>query len=148
MKKGEYTPADKEMMYLTAKSRNSSRIRELLNFIELNSYKKIGIASCLSVNKYAESLKNQLIAAGLEVKMINCKESKMDSSEISTELHGASCDPKSQADYLNSEQTELNIEFGLCLGHGLIFQKYSHAPVTTIFVKDPQHQHNMVENFI
>ena len=45
MEKGHYTEEDKAFMCLTNQSRNASRIQELINFIKLNGYKKIGIAN-------------------------------------------------------------------------------------------------------
>ncbi|MBQ8751337.1 MAG: DUF1847 domain-containing protein [Alphaproteobacteria bacterium] len=147
MQKGTYSKEDKEFMELTDKSRSSSRISELINFISLNNYKKIGIASCFSVYNLAEQLKCLLEKEGFETIIVHCKESKLEASEISSNLKGISCDPISQAEYLNQQQTDFNINFGLCLGHGLLFQKYSKAPVTTILVKDACHKHNIMENF-
>ncbi|MBR5154838.1 MAG: DUF1847 domain-containing protein [Alphaproteobacteria bacterium] len=148
MQKGQYSKEDKEFMCITDKSRNSSRIKELINFLKLNNYKIIGIASCFSVYSYAEKLKDILEAEGFDVKMIHCKETKLEAVEISEELKGLSCDPISQAEFLNQHQTEFNINFGLCLGHGILFAKYSKAPLTTLLVKDPCNQHNIMENFI
>lgn len=147
MQKGTYSKEDKEFMELTDKSRSSSRINELINFISLNDYKKIGIASCFSVYNLAEQLKCLLEKEGFETIIVHCKESKLEASEISSNLKGLSCDPISQAEYLNQQQTDFNINFGLCLGHGLLFQKYSKAPVTTLLVKDACHKHNIMENF-
>lgn len=87
-------------------------------------------------------------AEGIDAVFVNCKESGLMGCELSPELSGASCDPKSQAQYLNAEQTDFNINFGLCLGHGILFQKYSAAPVTTLLVKDACHKHNIMENFV
>jgi uncharacterized metal-binding protein len=148
MQKGNYTKEDKDFMCLTDKSRNASRIKELINFIKLNNFKKIGIASCFSVYEYAQKLKEVLEVEGLEVYIVHCKESRLEACELSSELKGLSCDPKSQAQYLNSKQTELNINFGLCLGHGILFNKYSNAPTTTILVKDACNSHNVIENFL
>lgn len=147
MQKGNYTKEDKGFMIKTNASRNPSRLKELIDFIKINRYQKIGIANCFSVNALAVKLKNLLEAEGIEVITINCKESKLDASELSPELSGPSCDPKSQAEYLNENQTDFNINFGLCLGHGILFQKYSLAPVTTMLVKDACHKHNIMENF-
>ena len=148
MEKGKYSEEDKKFMYITGKSLNASRMEELLNFIRLSGFKKIGIANCFSVNKIAEKLKEMLLLQGLDVYMVNCKESGLMAADISPELQGASCDPMAQAQYLNEAETDLNINFGLCLGHGLLFQKYSAAPVTTLLVKDPRHKHNIMENFV
>ncbi len=148
MQKGQYTEADIDFMCLTDKSRNPSRLQELIEFIKLNNYQKIGIASCFSVYTYAQKLKSILEEEGIEVCIAHCKESKLKASELSPTLKGLSCDPKSQAQYLNDEQTELNINFGLCLGHGILFDKYSNAPTTTLLVKDHCNSHNVVDNFL
>ncbi len=147
MEKGHYSEEDKVFMCLTNQSRNASRIKELVNFIKLNGYKKIGIANCFSVNEIAKKLQKILEDEGIASVCVHCKESKLDASELSDTMSGTSCDPKSQAEYLNAEKTDFNINFGLCLGHGLLFQKYSNAPVTTLLVKDACHKHNMMENF-
>ncbi len=147
MEKGHYTEKDKEFMYLTNKTRNASRFKELINFIKLNGYNKVGIANCFSVNELAIKLKGMLEQNGITVITAHCKESKLDAAEISADMSGSSCDPKAQAQYLNAEKTDFNINFGLCLGHGILFQKYSTAPVTTFLVKDACHKHNIMENF-
>ena len=147
MKKGDYSKEDKDFMCLTNKSRSASRITELVNFIRLNGYEKIGIASCFSVYSLAEQLKDLLEKNELEVVIVHCKESSLEAKEISSELNGLSCDPLGQAEFLNQQNTDFNINFGLCLGHGLLFQKYSKAPVTTLLVKDACHSHNIMENF-
>lgn len=148
MQKGKYSKKDKEFMCLTAKSRNSSRLQELINFIKLNNYQTIGIASCFCVYSYAQKLKEILGQENLIVKIVHCKASNLDAAEISDSLKGPSCDPISQAEYLNQEQTDFNINFGLCLGHGILFSKYSNAPTTTLLVKDPSNHHNVMENFL
>lgn len=54
----------------------------------------------------------------------------------------------SQAEYLNGKGTELNIIVGLCLGHGLLFEKHSAAPVTTFLVKDFATGHKTAESLV
>ena len=63
-------------------------------------------------------------------------------------MKGPCCDPISQAVFLNEQGTDFNVNFGLCLGHGLLFQKYSKVPVTTFLVKDFAHNHNVVESLM
>ena len=46
--------------------------------------------------------------------------------------------------YLNRAETDLNIIVGLCVGHDILFTKYSDAPVTTLVVKDRVAGHNPV----
>ena len=101
-----------------------------------------------SMQVYADKLISILQKEGFDIYSINCKESGLQGEEISPEMSGPNCDPISQAEFLNSRQTEFNINLGLCLGHGLLFSKYSKAPVTTIVVKDPSTSHNFIANLL
>ena len=49
-----------------------------------------------------------------------------------------------QAEVLNREKTELNVMVGLCLGHDILFIKYSKADVTPLIVKDRVTGHNPI----
>ena len=40
--------------------------------------------------------------------------------------------------------TELNIVFGLCVGHDTLFIKHSEAPVTCLVAKDRVMAHNLI----
>lgn len=146
----DYSIEDKEEMKRTrvalVKARKS-RLQELIEFIKVSGFKRIGVANCFSMQKYADNLVAVLREQGFEVFGVNCKESGLDGCLISEDMKGPCCDPVSQAAFLNEQKTDLNIEVGLCLGHGLLFQKYSHAPVTTFIVKDFAHNHNVVESF-
>jgi len=53
------------------------------------------------------------------------------------------CNPAGQADYLNNLQTDLNLSVGLCVGHDMVFNKHSAAPVTSLFDKDFTNGNNM-----
>ena len=44
--------------------------------------------------------------------------------------------------YLLFSLTDLNVVVGLCIGHDILFTKYSRAPVTTLIVKDRYTGHN------
>jgi uncharacterized metal-binding protein len=57
------------------------------------------------------------------------------------------CNPAGQAEYLQDNNTELNISFGLCMGHDIIFNQKSKAPVTTLIFKDREHKHNPYKEF-
>lgn len=141
-----YNTDDTTIMYNTFKSRNKSRLQELINFAKESTFKKIGVANCKAVQNYADTLIKLLTNEGFEVYSINCKDSGLDGSSLCDEMSGPCCDPLSQAKYLNSKNTELNINIGLCLGHGIIFSKHSIAPVTTFLVKDFATDHNPIEN--
>jgi uncharacterized metal-binding protein len=140
-----YSQEDKEVMVRAAKARHKSRLHELIDFARLSGYKKIGLAACKSVWPLAERLEDLLKDAGFEVYAMHCKESGLEGKDISDSLSGASCDPLSQAAYLNACRTDLNVNVGLCLGHGILFQKHSDADVTTFLVKDFETGHKTVD---
>lgn len=52
------------------------------------------------------------------------------------------CNPIMQAHVLERAGADLNVIVGLCLGHDVLFNKYSHAPTTTLVVKDRVTGHN------
>jgi uncharacterized metal-binding protein len=56
----------------------------------------------------------------------------------------AGCNPIVQAMILNAFKTDLNVIVGLCIGHDILFTKYSKAPVTTLIVKDRYTGHNPI----
>ncbi len=142
----EYNQTDKITMYNSFLSRNKSRLQELINFAKVSGFNKIGIANCKGVQPYADKLKEILDKEGFEVFAINCKDSGLNGNCICEEMKGPCCDPLSQAVYLNEKNTHLNINVGLCLGHGIIFSKHSIAPVTTFLVKDFATMHSSIEN--
>ena len=49
---------------------------------------------------------------------------------------------------IDQGSSELNIIVGLCLGHGLLFEKHSAAPVTTFLVKDFATGHKTAESLV
>ncbi len=142
----DYSSYDKDVMYRTAKSVNVSRLQELIDFAKLSGFKKLGIANCVAVTPYAQKLIELLRAAGFEVVALGCRDSGLDAHDINPELSGPSCDPLSQAEFLNKEKTDFNILVGLCLGHELVFQKHSQAPYTTFLVKDLATNNKTIEN--
>ena len=96
-----------------------------------------------------------LEGAGFEVYSICCKCGAVDKTEWGIEgtdkivaLRGdpegfeAGCNPIVQAEVLKSEDTDLNIIVGLCIGHDIQFTSNSAAPVTTLIVKDRLTGHN------
>ena len=144
----EYSVEDKEEMrraHIARINAKKSRLQELIEFIKVSGFRKIGIANCFSMQKYADKLAAILRENNLTVYVVNCKESGLDGCVISEDMKGPCCDPVSQAAYLNECVTDFNINVGLCLGHGLLFQKYSQAPVTTFIVKDFAHNHHVTE---
>lgn len=141
-----YLPDEIEIMKKSFAARNKSRLRELIDYAKLSGYVRLGIANCKGVQPYADRLKELLQKEGFEVFSVSCKDSGLNGAELDAELKGPSCDPVSQAEYLNSCLTQLNIEVGLCLGHGLLFCSRSKAPVTAFLVKDFVTKHKPSEN--
>lgn len=142
----QYNNEDKSLMKIAAEAKNKSRLQELIDFAKISGFKKLGIANCKSVDSLAQKMADLLRDAGFEVVSINCKESGLDGAEICESMVGPCCDPISQAKFLNDAKTDFNINVGLCLGHGLLFQKYSKAEVTTFLVKDAVSGHKTVES--
>lgn len=143
-----YNANDKNIMKISAQAKNQSRLQELIDFAKISGFKKLGIANCKGVQEYADKLREILKSEGFDVCAVNCKESGLDGCEICEDMSGPCCDPISQANYLNERKTDFNINVGLCLGHGLLFQKYSDAEVTTFLVKDFATNHRTIENLL
>lgn len=144
-----YNSADIKTMQMADAARlpGKNRVKELKNFAQLSGLKRLGIAHCVSVQKEAEMLKDEL-SADFEVYTIDCKCGKMPASEVlGADAKGISCNPAGQAEYLAENKTELNIVMGLCVGHDMVFSSKSKAPATTLIVKDREHKHNPMEIF-
>lgn len=144
-----YSKADIQTMRVAEESRmpGKNRVEETMNYAEKSGIKRIGIANCICMQKEAEKLKRRL-AERFEVYSIDCKIGKIPSSELlENDSKGLSCNPAGQAEYLSENKTELNISFGLCMGHDIMFNQKSTAPVTTLIVKDREHKHNPYKEF-
>jgi len=124
----------------------ATRLEEINLFAKKMGYVKLGIATCIGLISEA-----QMIAAYLkknfEVFVVNCKngghlKSNLALQQINAEEAEVMCNPIGQSLYLNQHKTDMNIICGLCVGHDMIFTKYSAAPVTTLIVKDRVLGHN------
>lgn len=139
-----YSNEDIRTMQLSAKALlpGKNRIEEIVQYAKNAGIRRIGIANCISLQKEANILTERL-QKDFEVFSVNCRIGKVPSSElIDSDAKGLSCNPAGQADFLASQQTEINIAVGLCIGHDLIFSEKSAVPVTTLIVKDREHKHN------
>jgi len=145
-----YTKADIETMRIADRARliGKNRVEELISFAEKSGIKRIGIANCISLQKEASKLKERL-SEKFEVYSVDCKVGKLTSSELLDDesIKGLTCNPAAQAEYLSQNNTELNISFGLCMGHDIVFNQKSVAPATTLIVKDREHKHNTYKEF-
>ncbi|PKQ63405.1 hypothetical protein BZG02_08440 [Labilibaculum filiforme] len=142
-----YSDHDISIMKNAADSlnRNNDRIQEIIEFAKISNIKIIGIAHCTTFTKQANQLRTFLELAGFTVEQVNCKIGKVPFSDLVPNYKGISCNPAGQAHYLEEKNTELNIMMGLCLGHDLIFNAKSKAPVTPLIVKDRKLNHHSIE---
>jgi uncharacterized metal-binding protein len=122
------------------------RVREIVEYAGMAGLKKIGIANCTVFNKEADKLETILKNEGFEVEKVNCKFGKVPFNDLIPGYKGISCNPAGQAKYLEEKETELNIMMGLCLGHDMIFNAKSKAPVTPLVVKDRVLKHYTLES--
>jgi uncharacterized metal-binding protein len=125
-----------------------NRVAELMKYAENTGVKRIGIAHCVGMTREAMELKSRL-EEKFEVYTVDCKYGKIHASEMLDDetARGTSCNPAGQADFLKENNTDLNISFGLCMGHDIIFNMKSKAPTTTLIVKDREHKHNPYNEF-
>ncbi len=93
-----------------------------------------------------------LEAQGFNPVSVCCKAGSIDklelglkeSNKVRPDTFEPACNPVAQAKLLNRARTDLNVIVGLCVGHDILFTKYSEAPVTTLVVKDRVTGHNPV----
>ena len=126
---------------------HTDRVHEIISFAKESKIKSIGIANCTAFLKEADQLEKILTEAGFHVEKVNCKYGKLPFNKLVPEYEGISCNPAGQAKYLEDNGTELNIMMGLCLGHDMIFNARSKAPVTPLLVKDRKLKHHTLEFF-
>jgi uncharacterized metal-binding protein len=131
------------------------RILEIIKLSEIMGWDKIGVAFCGGLTNEARRVVDILESAGLDVFSVGCKcgstdkvelgvpkEFKIASLEGEPDRFEAGCNPVVQAEVLNSENLDLHIIVGLCIGHDIQFNKHSNAYVTTLLVKDRVTGHN------
>ena len=146
-----YSDSDLKLMRAAEDSllMGTNRVEELKKFAENSGVKRIGIAHCVGMTREAMELKARF-ANQFEVFMVDCKYAKIKGSELLHDetVKGTSCNPAGQADFLAQNETDLNISFGLCVGHDILFNMKSKAPTTTLVVKDREHKHNPYQEFV
>jgi len=125
-----------------------SRVEEVMSYAEKLGFKRLGIAFCIGLREEARLLDEIFEKRGFEVYSVCCKacgipKSEMDLMRLHPEMEQEStCNPIGQAKILSESHTDLNVILGLCVGHDILFSKYSEAPVTTLIVKDRVLAHN------
>ncbi len=127
-----------------------TRVEDTIALARLMNFKKIGIATCIGLLDESAKLTDILIAQGFEPYSACCKAGSIDKLELDLSeadkvrpgTFEPACNPIAQARILNAEAMDMNIIVGLCVGHDMLFNKYSEAPVTTLIVKDRVTGHN------
>jgi len=127
-------------------------VEDTIAFAKLMGYKRIGIATCIGLLDETNRLASILSAQGFDPVSVCCKAGSIDklhlglkeSDKVRPETFEPACNPVAQAKLLNRAQTDMNVIVGLCVGHDMLFNKHSDAPVTTLVVKDRVTGHNPV----
>jgi len=124
--------------------RGSNRVEEIKNFGREAGFKRIGIAHCVTFPAEAEKLK-QYLSDEFEVFSVDCKCGRIPKCDmLGGEGKAVMCNPAGQAEYLQKNNTDMNISMGLCVGHDMIFNQKSASPVSTILVKDRINNHHTI----
>lgn len=129
-----------------------TRVEDTIAFAKLMGYRKIGIATCIGLLDETERLSKILAAQGFEPVSVCCKAGSIDklelglaeSDKVRPGTFEPACNPIAQAEICNRLGTDMNVIVGLCVGHDMLFNKHSKAPVTTLIVKDRVTGHNPI----
>ena len=118
-----------------------TRLEESAFFAKELGVKKIGIAFCIGLANEAHFCAQYFKNQGFVVESVCCKVCSVDKDMLELEKikpgkHEAMCNPRTQAQLLNSACTELNFIVGLCVGHDMQFTMASKAPVSCLITKD------------
>lgn len=127
-----------------------TRVEDTIALAKLMGWKKIGIATCIGLIYETEQLTAILTAQGLEPLSVCCKAGSIDKLELGLNEEDKvrpgtfepACNPIAQAELCNRSETDMNLIVGLCVGHDMLFAKYSKAPVSTLVCKDRVTGHN------
>jgi uncharacterized metal-binding protein len=124
----------------------ANRVKEIKDFARKSGIKRIGIAHCISVPEETKAVE-AFLSDEFEVFRVDCKCGHIKKNEmLGGEGNSIICNPAGQAEYLESKDTELNISMGLCVGHDMIFNQKSVAPVSVLLIKDRANKNNPLES--
>jgi uncharacterized metal-binding protein len=130
------------------------RLKDIIEYAKGMRYTKLGIASCVGLQKEAEITAEILEKYGFKVFSVCCKTGALPKTKIGVPkeftmksktgylIGFVTCNPVAQALLLNKAKTDMNIIVGLCVGHDITFTHLSEAPVTTFIAKDRSNPHN------
>ena len=117
------------------------RIEEALDFVREMKFSRVGFAACVAFGRELEVIRRLFEQAGMEVFSAGCQIGRSSATDrglphLEAYPDNSTCNPVAQAEILNKAQTQLNFIIGLCMGHDILFTRYSSAPVSTLIVKD------------
>ncbi|MFW9823764.1 MAG: DUF1847 domain-containing protein [Candidatus Thorarchaeota archaeon] len=130
------------------------RLKDIIEYARGMEFKRIGLASCVALQKEAEKTAEILLNYGFEVCSVCCKTGSINKANVGVPkeysmmsktgypIGFVTCNPVAQALILNKAGTNLNLIVGLCVGHDINFTRLSEAPVTTFIAKDRLSPHN------
>jgi uncharacterized metal-binding protein len=126
------------------------RIQETVEFACKMKFKRICLVFCIGMRKEAEIIHEIFSANGFETISVMCKAGAVSKEEIGLlreqQIDPASfevmCNPILQALTANHHESEMNVLFGLCVGHDALFLKYAKAYNTVLASKDRLLAHN------
>ncbi len=146
-----YDTIDRQLMTAAAKIEGRyymqlSRLEESVKFAQEMGCTSIGVAFCIGLATEAKYIV-QYFQKFFTVHSVCCKvcgfdKHQLDLEQIKADRYEAMCNPAIQAKILNDAKTELNFAVGLCVGHDMIFNRHSTAPVSTLVAKDRLLAHN------
>ncbi len=116
------------------------RVQEVIFFGRKMGYDHLGMAFCAGLQQEAGLLAG-LLEPHFRISSVCCKlcgipKDDFGLPKVRDNPGEIICNPVGQAEILNRSGTQMNLLVGLCLGHDLLFTRYSAAPVTTVIVKD------------
>lgn len=128
--------------------KNIPRIEEVRLFIEKMKIKRVGVAFCKGLQDEAKEIVEFLTSGNdTEFFPVICAYKDVNKNIANSEKTSITCNPVGQAGLLNEVDTQLNLTIGLCVGHDILFSKYSRASVTNLLVKDRIYRHRPLDFF-
>ncbi|SDZ80230.1 Uncharacterized metal-binding protein [Desulfuromusa kysingii] len=126
------------------------RIQETVEFAKKMKFKRICLIFCIGMRKEAQIIHEIFTVNGFETISVMCKAGAVSKEEIGLlreqQIDPGSfetmCNPILQALTANYHQSDLNVIFGLCVGHDALFLKYAKAYNTVLASKDRLLGHN------
>ena len=126
------------------------RIQETIEFAKKMKFKRICLIFCIGMRKEAEIIHQIFSDNGFETISVMCKAGAISKEEIGLlreqqidpSSFEAMCNPILQALTANYHKSDLNVLFGLCVGHDALFLRYAEAYNTVLAAKDRMNAHN------